>query len=124
VIARTASLFVRMMRVRVAVTLWTFLLIGLAAHGGATISLDLVAATAALAASYVVATTLNDVADEAIDRVNRPRDRGRPLVWGAATVPDLRRTTGTAVGVAAVAAIPLGPAGAAAVGTSLLLSWA
>jgi chlorophyll/bacteriochlorophyll a synthase len=124
VIARTASLLVRMLRFRVAVTMWTFMLLGLAAHAGPTLSLDLVLATIALAASYVTATTLNDIADEPIDRVNRPRDRGRPLVWGDATTTDLRRCYGTATGLAVAAAVPLGPVGAAAIGTSLLLSWA
>ena len=38
----------------------------------------------ALACCYIAATTANDVADADIDRVNRPRDRGRPLVVGDA----------------------------------------
>jgi hypothetical protein len=48
VIARTASLLVRMLRFRVAVTMWTFMLLGLAAHAGPTLSLDLVLATVAV----------------------------------------------------------------------------
>jgi 4-hydroxybenzoate polyprenyltransferase len=38
-----------------------------------------------LASSYVAATALNDLADEEIDKVNHPRDAGRPLVEGTAT---------------------------------------
>ena len=117
-IVRTASLYVRMMRFRVALTMWTFMLLGVAAHAGDTLSWDLVLATIALASSYVTATTLNDIADEDIDRVNRPRDRGRPLVWGDASTRDLRRTWGTATGIAVVAAAPLGGAPIAAIGCS------
>jgi 4-hydroxybenzoate polyprenyltransferase len=123
-IVRTASLYLRMMRFRVALTMWTFMLLGVAAHAGDTLSWDLVLATIALASSYVTATTLNDIADEDIDRVNRPRDRGRPLVWGDASTRDLRRTWGTATGIAVVAAVPLGGAAIAAIGCSLLISWA
>ena len=123
-IARTASLYVRMMRFRVALTMWTFMLLGVAAHAGDTVSWDLVLATIALASSYVTATTLNDIADEGIDRINRPRDRGRPLVWGDASTRDLRRTWGAATGIAVVAAVPLGGAATAAIGCSLLISWA
>ena len=38
----------------------------------------------------VSATALNDLADERIDKVNHPRDAGRPLVEGTATRRDLR----------------------------------
>ena len=80
----TASLFVRMVRWRVAVTLWFFLLIGAAAQGPLRPGVALLLAAASLAASYVVATTVNDIADRDVDRVNHPRDPGRPLVTGAA----------------------------------------
>ena len=85
-----------MVRPRVAVTMWTFTIIGVARHSGPTVSLDLLAATIALAASYAVATSLNDVADVDIDRTNGPRDRSRPLVLGTAGPGDLRRTAGLA----------------------------
>jgi 4-hydroxybenzoate polyprenyltransferase len=118
-IARTLSLFGRMMRLRVVVTMWTFMLVGLARHAGPTIGVDLVAAALALAASYAVATSLNDVADIDIDRANGLRDRGRPLVLGVAGVGDLRRTAGFAAGVAALAAVPLGAAGLGVIGLCL-----
>ena len=75
---RRLGLFLRMTRLKVVVTLWTFLLIGLARH---TADLDpprLGLAILALAAGYAVATSANDISDEAIDRVNRPRDADRP----------------------------------------------
>ena len=123
-IGRALRLFVRMLRVRVAVTMWTFMVIGVARHSSPTLGRDLVLATIALAASYVTATTLNDLADVEIDRVNRPMDRGRPLVAGDADAAALWRTHRLATGVAAAAAVPLGPPGIAIVGSSLLLSYA
>jgi 4-hydroxybenzoate polyprenyltransferase len=123
-IRRVPELFLRMLRLRVAVTMWTFLVIGLARHATPALSLDLVLASLALAASYVTATTLNDIADRDIDAINRPRDRGRPLVTGEATVPQLWATHAAAVGVAFAAAVPLGPVGIGVVGSSLLASWA
>src|SRR5204862_526976 len=103
---RAMALLVRMMRLKVVVTLWTFLLLGLARHAGPMPSAKLVLALLALGAGYAVATTANDIADIEIDRVNRPRDAGRPLVTGDASVTDLWRTNALAAGVAFAAAIP------------------
>jgi 4-hydroxybenzoate polyprenyltransferase len=106
----TASLFVRMLRWRVAVTLWFFLLIGAAAQGPLRPGITLLLATLSLAASYVVATTVNDIADRDVDRINHPRDAGRPLVSGAATERDLWRTNAVAAPLAlAAAAVAGGP---------------
>ena len=118
------SLLVRMMRLKVVVTLWTFMLLGLARHTAHLTSPRLGAALLALGAGYAAATTANDIADVGIDRVNRPRDAGRPLVTGDATITDLWRTNAIAAGVAVAAAIPLGVTGMAIVGTSLLVSYA
>jgi 4-hydroxybenzoate polyprenyltransferase len=122
-IARTLSLLARMVRPRVAITMWTFMIIGVARHSGPTVSLDLLAATIALAASYAVATSLNDVADVDIDRSNGLRDRSRPLVLGTAGPGDLRRTAGLAAGVATVAAIPLGASGLGVIGLCLAVDF-
>jgi 4-hydroxybenzoate polyprenyltransferase len=108
-----------MARPRAAITMWTFLVIGLARHAGPTISVDLIAATIALAASYVVATSTNDIADVAIDRANGLGDASRPLATGAATVADLRWTAGIGAGVAMLAAIPLGATGLAVIALCL-----
>ena len=112
-----------MVRPRVAVTMWTFMIIGVARHSGPTVSLDLLAATIALAASYAVATSLNDVADLDIDRTNGLRDRSRPLVLGTAGPGDLRRTAGLGAGVAAAAAVPLGAAGLGVIGLCLAVDF-
>jgi 4-hydroxybenzoate polyprenyltransferase len=108
-----------MVRPRAAITMWTFLVIGLARHAGPTISVDLAWATMALAASYAVATSVNDLADVEIDRTNGLRDASRPLATGAASATDLRWTAATAGVVAVAAAIPLGAAGIAVIGLCL-----
>ena len=106
----SAALFVRMVRWRVAVTLWSFLLIGAAAQGPLRPSIALLLAAASLAASYVVATTVNDIADRDVDRINHPRDPGRPLVTGVASERDLWRTNAVAAPIAlATAAMAGGP---------------
>ena len=117
-------LLVRMMRLKVVVTLWTFLLIGLAGHTAGLDPPRLGLALLALAAGYAVATTANDISDEAIDRVNRPRDAGRPLVTGDASVVELWRTNAVAAALAVGAAIPLGTAALVVVGTWLVVSYA
>jgi 4-hydroxybenzoate polyprenyltransferase len=108
-----------MARPRAAITMWTFLVIGLARHAGPTVSADLLWATIALAASYVVATSTNDIGDVAIDRANGLRDASRPLATGVATVADLRWTAGVGAGVAMLAAIPLGDTGLAVIALCL-----
>lgn len=106
----SARLFLRMLRWRVAVTLWSFLLIGAAAQGPLRPSIALLLAAASLSASYVVATTVNDIADRDVDRINHPRDPGRPLVTGAASERDLWRTNAIAAPLAlATAAVAGGP---------------
>jgi 4-hydroxybenzoate polyprenyltransferase len=97
-----------MVRWRVAVTLWSFLLIGAAAQGPLRPSIALLLAAASLSAGYVVATTVNDIADRDVDRINHPRDRGRPLVTGSASERDLWRTNAIAAPIALVTAAMAG----------------
>jgi 4-hydroxybenzoate polyprenyltransferase len=113
---RSATLFLLMVRWRVAVTLWSFLLIGAAAQGPLRPSIALLLAAASLSASYVVATTVNDIADRDVDRINHPLDPGRPLVTGSASERDLWRTNAIAAPIAlATAAL----AGAPVLGVSV-----
>ena len=114
---RLALLYLRMLRYRVAVMLWMFMLLGAAIHGG--LGAGLVWAALVLASSYVAATTLNDVADRELDRVNHPRDAGRPLVSGEATEEDLLRLNLVASALALLAAFPLGWPGVLLVACSL-----
>jgi 4-hydroxybenzoate polyprenyltransferase len=116
---RLALLYLRMLRYRVAVMLWMFMLLGAAIHGG--LGAGLGWAALALASSYVAATTLNDVADGELDRINHPRDAGRPLVSGEATERDLLRLNLIASALALLAAFPLGWPGVLLVACSLVI---
>src|SRR5262249_17295394 len=62
----------------------------------------------------------NDLADEAIDRVNLPGDRRRPLVTGAAARAQLVGVGGTSAAIALGAAAMLGgpPLGVTAAGVA------
>jgi 4-hydroxybenzoate polyprenyltransferase len=104
----TATLFLRMVRWRVAVTLWFFLLIGAAAQGPLRPGVALLLAAVSLSASYVVATTVNDIADRDVDGINHPGDPGRPLVTGSASERDLWRTNAVAAPLALAAAAAAG----------------
>jgi 4-hydroxybenzoate polyprenyltransferase len=87
---RLALLFWTMLRYRVALMMWTFMLVAVARHDGLMASgWRLGCSAAALACAYVAATSLNDVADREIDRINHPGDPARPLVVGTATERDL-----------------------------------
>lgn len=111
-VARSAALFLRMLRYRVAMMIWMFMLLGAAFHGALSrFRWGFVWAAIALAACYVAATTVNDIADEAIDRVNHPRDRGRPLVSGDASAGDLLLLHWFSVGGALAAGAAVGPVG-------------
>jgi 4-hydroxybenzoate polyprenyltransferase len=103
---RLTVLFLRMLRHRIAAMLWMFMLLGAAFHGS--LVAELVWAALALAASYVAATTLNDVADRGLERVNHPRDAGRPLVVGEATEKELLVLNRIASALALLVAVPLG----------------
>jgi 4-hydroxybenzoate polyprenyltransferase len=119
----TAALFLRMVRWRVAVTLWFFLLIGAAAQGPLRPGVALLFAAVSLAASYVVATTVNDIADRDVDRINHPRDPARPLVTGSASERDLWRTNAIAAPLALAAAAVAGAPVLAVSAASLVIGY-
>lgn len=84
------SLYFEMLRYRVAVLLLMFLFLGIAIHGKiTTFSFNYILAALALLSSYVSATTINDIVDEKIDKINHPLGKGRPLVSGNAEKKDL-----------------------------------
>ena len=114
------GLSVRLLRFRVAAMVWTFMLLGAAWPGGLpAFSADLLWAAFALAASYVAATSVNDIADVDVDRINHPGDRARPLVTGEARERDLWRLHVLACAAALLAAAPLGWAAVGVVAGSL-----
>src|SRR6266545_2090129 len=86
------------------------------------VMLRYVFAAIALASSYVAATALNDLADEQIDKVNHPRDAGRPLVEGTATRRELLVLHVVASGLALLAAAPLGLRGIGLLVSALVVS--
>ena len=114
----------RMMRPKVVVTMWTFLLIGLARHAGPMPYGGLALAVLALAAGYAVATTANDIADIEIDRVESASRRWSAARDGRCHRAGPRRTNALAGGIAVAAAIPLGAQGVVIVGSSLAVSYA
>ena len=112
------SLYWSLLRYRVAVMIVLFMLLGAAWHGGlTTIDAPVLLVILALASSYVSATSVNDISDKEIDKINHPGDRGRPLVTGAAGTADLWILFGVSSVLAVVLAFP---AGLAAAGIMLL----
>jgi len=119
------ALYVRMLRYRVALMMWLFMLLAVAEHGALQrMPLGAVLAAVALGSSYVGATTANDIADKEIDLVNHPRDRGRPLVSGDADERALWtvHAAGNIVALAASAALGRWAVGVALV--SIAISYA
>jgi 4-hydroxybenzoate polyprenyltransferase len=118
-------LFWRMLRYRVAAMVWMFMLLGAAFHDRlAAAGPKALWAALALGSSYVAATTLNDVADRDLDRVNHPRDVGRPLVAGTSRPRDLYVLHVVATLFALAAAAALGARAVAVVGISLAIGQA
>src|SRR5438477_8819456 len=75
-----------MLRYRVAALLLPFFLFAPAVHGELrSFQWTYVVAVLALFGCYIVATSVNDVFDIEVDRLNHPRAMDRPLVTGAAT---------------------------------------
>jgi 4-hydroxybenzoate polyprenyltransferase len=81
-------------------------------------------AAIALGASYVAATTVNDVADKDVDLINHPGDEGRPLVTGKATERDLYVVHSSAAALAIAAAALIGWAAVGIMIASLLIGHA
>ena len=99
---RRARLFVALARPPVLVLLAMFCSTGLAAGGGGDQLQRLFPALVVVMAFLVFSVAVNDLADEAIDRVNLPGDAGRPLVTGNATRREMARV---AVGAGALALV-------------------
>jgi 4-hydroxybenzoate polyprenyltransferase len=115
-------LYVVMLRYRVAAMIALFLLLGAAREGRLVLGWRYVLAALALASSYVAATALNDLADEQIDKVNHPRDAGRPLVEGTATRRELLVLHVVASLLALAAAAALGSRALGLIVVSLVVS--
>jgi 4-hydroxybenzoate polyprenyltransferase len=116
---RYLRLAARMARYRSTLTLLTFLLAGAFWHQAhPRLTAGIVLAAAALAATYASLCSLNDLADERIDRVNLRGHADRPLVTKTASRRDLvlvATVTAAAGAVCGLLASPL-------VGVLVLLS--
>ena len=107
------ALYWRMLRYRVAAMILLFMLLGSAWHGGLrTLGFPVLLAALALASSYVCATSVNDISDREIDKINHPGDLGRPLVTGTAGTGDLWTLFGVSGVLAVVLSFAAGPAAA------------
>lgn len=115
-------LLVLLARPAVVVLLGLFTAIGLAQAGQSENHLLLARALVAVMGFLLFSVALNDLADEAIDRVNLPGDRRRPLVAGTATRRELVAMAAGAAVVALVASATLHWAAAVAVAAGLALS--
>lgn len=113
-----------MLRYRVAAMVVLFLLLGAAREDELQLGWRFVFAALALASSYVSATALNDLADEEVDKVNHPRNAGRPLVEGTAGRADLILLCFVAAALAVGAAVPLGSTAVAVIVAGLAISQA
>jgi nitrogen fixation protein NifU and related proteins len=107
---------------RMAVRLWLLFFIGVAMHGGLrTWHWTYLAGMAALAGCYVSGASLNDIDDEAIDRINLPDATDRPLVSGEATRSEMAALAAISAAVALVAAAAFGPAGVGLIAIGLVI---
>jgi 4-hydroxybenzoate polyprenyltransferase len=115
-------LYMVMLRYRIAAMVALFMFLGAARERRFELGPRYLLAALALASSYVAATALNDLADEEIDRVNHPRDAGRPLVEGTATRSELFALHAIASVLGLAAAAPLGWRGVSLLAGALLVS--
>ncbi len=122
-IRHAARLVVMMVRPPVAVVLFLFAAIGVAQAGqGESLHPLCTVVPLIVGGWFVHATVLNDLGDEAIDRVNLPNARGRPLVSGDATRAGLSRLGWISAGVAIAAGLAVDWRVAAVVAVGLLLN--
>lgn len=100
----------RMLRIRTVFVMITFSALGFEVnHPSHSIPFDFVLVIVMVAALYICATCLNDIADEEIDKVNLANDKSRPLVTTKTTPNQLRILAILAVLLATIAALLIKP---------------
>jgi len=114
-------LVVSLSRPPVLALLALFAATGMAQAGGGDDATRLTLVLLVVGSFVVSAVALNDVADEAIDRVNLPDAGDRPLVAGTGGRTDLRIVAAAAAALAVLAAAAIGPAAVLVVVGGLLL---
>jgi 4-hydroxybenzoate polyprenyltransferase len=124
-VTRAARLVLMMIRPPVALVIFLFAAIGVAQAGqGEALHPLFTVVPVILAGWFIHAAVVNDINDEAIDRVNLSNARGRPLVSGDATHRQLRALGFTAAAVALVTAFAVDWRVGAVVTAGLALSTA
>ena len=103
-----SRLFVLMVRPAVLLLLVMYLALGLAQAGGGQNPLLLAVPALVMVGFLLFSTALNDLADEAVDRVNLPADSRRLLVTGARSRRDLRLVAATTGCLTVLAAATVG----------------
>jgi 4-hydroxybenzoate polyprenyltransferase len=100
-----------------------FAAVAVALHNGfRSLSVEYVYALIALASSYVSATSLNDLADEAIDKINHAGKPGRLLVTGEASRHDLAAVGAIAAGLMLMCGWLISPVALALMAASLVIN--
>jgi 1,4-dihydroxy-2-naphthoate octaprenyltransferase/chlorophyll synthase len=116
---RLLGLYGTTLRWRSSLTLVTFMLCGAVWHQNLlAITPQIVMAGLAIASQYAALVSLNDLADEAIDRINLRGFRDRPLVSSGASRRELLVVAGAAATVSSVAGFLVSPT----IGALLLVS--
>ena len=110
-------------RLPVVLLLGLFTATGLAHAGAGNDPVLLSKALVVVVAFLLFSVVVNDLADEAIDRVNLP-DAGRPLVAGTSERSEMVRVALVSAGVAVAGGILLGPVAVAVTLSGLVLSLA
>jgi 4-hydroxybenzoate polyprenyltransferase len=117
-------LLILLARPPVILLLGLFTATGLAQAGHGQDAVPLAKALAVVAGFLLCAVACNDLADEAIDRVNLPHDPGRPLVAGTANRGEMITTAVSSAVVALAASLTLGWPATAVTAVGLILSCA
>lgn len=105
---RRIRVLVLLCRPAVLLLLGLFVAAGLAQGGESDAPLLLARALLVVAGFLVCSVVVNDLADEAIDRVNLPDDAARPLVTGAGARSEFPAIAAAAAAVALAAAATIG----------------
>jgi 4-hydroxybenzoate polyprenyltransferase len=121
VIARVRILIL-LTRPAVVVLLGLFAMTGLAQAGAGNDHVVLIKALVIVVGFLLFSVVLNDLADEAIDRINLSGDRRRPLVTGSGTRTEFIATAATAALVAIGTSALVSPLALAVVAGGLVLS--
>ena len=112
-----------MLRYRAAVMLWMFFFTGIARTGQLTgMRWSYLLGLLALGASYVAATSVNDICDQDVDAINHPNRADRPLVSGRASVRDLWTINIASAVIVVGCGVVLGPPALLVMALSLIIN--